>query len=318
MNKKKLWIYLAVLSVVCGLWGGAELFFPKKTEEEKNPPLFTKLNPSKITEIQWQRSSEVIHLKKQPTWSIIRPISVPADGKAVDRLIESLSTLRPGQRFSVGKQGLSEFGLNDPKLKILFLIDGKWIELQIGDKNTVGNAYFGKVAASPEIFLLEDYILKDLDRDLYFLRDKRVFSFDLKQIQSLEIKADKTVFVVEKDAKGWSSRDLPGKRLKADFVETFISDLLWLQAKGFGDSGNKERKAGLKTSSIQLKLISQGKEAKEETLALGKEEPGKGYWAKSPLHQDVVLIEPNIVKKIPKGPQEWEDTTPPPSEKKGP
>ncbi|MBA4394055.1 MAG: hypothetical protein C0407_10925, partial [Desulfobacca sp.] len=165
---------------------------------------------------------------------------------------------------------------------------------------------------------VEDYIVKELDRDLFALRDKRVFSFDLNQVQAIEIKKDKKIFNVLRHPKGWMVKGLPEKRLNKDQVETFISDLLWLQAKGFGKSGPGDLKQGFKTSQVQVRLSSQGKGAKEEDLFLGKEEPGKGLWARSSLHQDIIMLDSTILKKIPDGPEGWEDKSPPPPAKKGP
>jgi hypothetical protein len=318
LNGKKLWIYLAVLLLVFVLWGGAKLFFPKKSEEAKNPPLFPNLITGKIAEIQWQRGTEVVHLKKKSSWVIIWPISVLADSKVVEGFLQTLTTLRPERRFADSKKDLKEFGLEVPKGKILFLVEGKWTEIQLGNKNPVGNASYVKVSNLPDFFLIEDPIIKELDRDLLALRDKRVFSFDLNQVQAMEIKKDKRAYSLERDPKGWMAKDLPGKKLNQDKVETFLSDLLWLQAKGFAESGPEDLKRGFKTPQILVRLSSQGKGAKEEALILGKEEPGKGLWAKSSLHKDVIVLDPSIFKKIPDGPEEWEEKSPPQPAQKGP
>jgi hypothetical protein len=318
LNLKKLWIYLAGLLVVAGLWGAIEIFFPKKSEEAKNPPLFHNLIAAKIQEIQWQRGAEVVHLKKTPSWRIIRPVSVSADSKVVDRFFQTLTTLRPERRFSESNKDLKEFGLEVPKEKILFLSAGKWAEIQLGNKNPIANAAYAKVSNSPDLFLIADPILKELDLDLMALRDKRVFSFNLNQVQILEIKRDKKAFSFERDPKGWMAKDQAGKKISQDKVETFLSELLWLQAKGFAESGSEDLKRGLKTPQVQVRLGSQGKGAKEEFLILGKEEPGKGLCAKSSLHKEVIVLDPTIFKKIPTGPEEWEDKSPPPPAKKGP
>lgn len=318
MNGKRLWIYLPVLLIVVVLWGGTELFFPKKSEEAKTPPLFPNLISGKITEIQWQRGTEVVHLKKSPSWTIIRPISVSADSKVVEGFLQTLTALRPEQRFSESGKDLQEFGLEVPKKKILFLIGGKWAEIQLGNKNPVGNATYVKVTNSSDLFLFEDTFVKGLDLDLLTLRDKRIFSFALNQVQTMEIKKDKKTFFLERAPKGWIAKDLAGKKLNQDKLETFLSDLLWLQAKGFAESGSEDLKRGLKTPQVQVRLTSQGKGAKEEVLILGKEESGKGLWAKSSLHKDNIVLDPTIFKKIPEGPEEWEDQSPPLPAKKGP
>ncbi len=318
MNLKKLWIYLAVLLFVAGVWGATEIFFPKKTEEGKTPPLFPGLTAAKIEEIQWQRGTEVVHLKKKPAWMILKPISVSADSRVIEGLLQTLITLRPERRFSESRKDLKEFGLEAPKVKILFLTAGKWAEIQVGNKNAVGNATYVKVSNSPDLFLIADTIVKELDTDLLTLREKRIFSFNLNQVQAIEIKINKKGFSLERDSKGWLAKGRPGKRLNKDQVDSFLYALLGLQARGFEEPGAEDLKRGLIPPHGTLRLSSRGKESREETLILGKEAPGKGLWAKSSLHKEDLILDPSIMKKIPESPEEWEDKTPPSPAKKGP
>lgn len=315
---KKLWIYLAILLVIGGLWGAVEFYWPQKTEETKQPLLFPNLNPATILEIRWQRGDQMIQAKRLTSWAIIHPISVPADTKVMEGLLHTLSTLRPEGRFSAAGKDLSEFGLKAPQLKISFLFDGKWKEMELGEKNALGMSRYGKLSMVPEVFLLGDYISRELDRDLLTLRDKRVFSLDQKQVQALVIKTDNKPFSFARDSKGWNVKTTPEKRVITEKVETFLSDLFRLQAKGFGQSDQKKFNPGISASRIQLTLMAQGKDGREETLILGKEEPGKGFWAKSPLHKETILLEPTFLKNIPKGPEEWEEKASPAPAKKGP
>jgi hypothetical protein len=316
--KKKLWIYLIVLFVIGGLWGVAEFFFPKKPEETKPPRLFPYLNPAKILEIRWQRGDEMIQVNKQEGWSIIHPMTMPADTKVMEEFLRTLTALRPDGKFPLAGQELKAFGLKDPHLRIFFLAEGKWTELDLGGKTAVGKARYGKLAAASDLFLLEDFLVKELDRDLFALRDKRVFSLDLKQIQNLAIKTDNKDITFEKDPKGWRIKASPEIKVSNEKVENFLADLLRLQAIGFRESGTEDFRLGLKASRVHMKVTSQGKEAKEETLILGKEEQGRGLWAKSSRHKEAIFLAPTVLKNIPKGPEEWEEKVSVPPVKKGP
>jgi len=163
-----------VLLGVAGLWGLGEFIFPQKSEEIKNPPLFQNLAADKIQEIKWQRGAEVIHLKKDKGWKIIQPIPGPADSRVIDGVLQTLIHLRPERRFSESRSDLKEFGLDSPKVKILFLSQGKWSEIQVGKKTAVGTADYVKISNSPDLFLVEDYLIKALDHDLTDLREKKV------------------------------------------------------------------------------------------------------------------------------------------------
>jgi hypothetical protein len=170
---KKLWIYLLVLLVIAGLYGALTFYSPKENEEIKNP-LFQNLAADRVQEIQWQRGPDIIHLKKEAHWQIIRPISKPADSKTVERILKTLITLRPERKFAGSKKNVKEFGLDSPRLKILFLTQDKWFEIQVGNKTAVGNACYIKTSNSTDLFLIDETLVKELDRDLESLREKKV------------------------------------------------------------------------------------------------------------------------------------------------
>ncbi len=172
MILKKFWIYLLVLLVVAGLYGVVTFFFPKENEE--SPPLFQNLTADRVQEMEWQRGPDIVHLKKEAHWQIIRPISEPADSKAVERILHALITLRPERKFAESKKDLKEFGLDSPRLKILFLNQGKWSEIQVGNKTAVGNGCYVKISNSTDLFLIDENLVKELDRDLESLREKKV------------------------------------------------------------------------------------------------------------------------------------------------
>jgi hypothetical protein len=171
---KKLWIYLAVLLFVAGLWAVSEFMVPRKTEELKPAPFFSNLKTDKIVEIQWQRGAEVVHLKKNKRWEIVQPVSVPADLSVVNNILRTLVALTPGKRFSVSGQDWKEFGLDSPRVKIIFFNQGKWFEIQVGKKTPVGNDSYVRVSNSPDLFLVQDFLIQELDQNLSALEEKKV------------------------------------------------------------------------------------------------------------------------------------------------
>lgn len=174
MILRKLWVYLSILVVVAGIWAAMEFFFPKKSGDIKNQALFPGISSAKIVEIQWRRGAEVIHLKKEGSWKIIQPISGPADSKVVEGILQTLTTLRWERKWSDPKQDLKEFGLDIPRVKILFLTQGKWFELQVGNKTAVGDNCYIKIFNSSDLFLIEEHSVRELDRDLSALNEKKI------------------------------------------------------------------------------------------------------------------------------------------------
>jgi hypothetical protein len=318
LNLKKLWIYGLILLTVSGLLAVVQFVFPKKTEETTPPPLFRNLGSDDIQAIKWMRGTEVVHLKKDKGWKIIQPIAAPADASVLEGVLQALIQIRPERKLFASGADLKEYGLDSPKIKIFFLSRGKWSEIQVGKKTSVGSNDYVKLSDFPDFFLIDDYLIKELAPDLSALREKKLFSLAVNRIQTAEIRIGQKGFSLERELKGWKVKGRPEIKLSHDKVNGFLSDLIGLRAKGFADSGIKDPQWGLKEPRVQVALLSDEKNQRKEILKIGKEDPPRGLWAESSFLDAVVILEPSFLKKIPQAIEDWEDTSPSPSPKKGP
>jgi hypothetical protein len=315
---RKLWIYLAVLLFVAGMWGAGEFLFPPKTEKEIKPLLFGNLSPDKIQEIRWQRGPEVVLLKKNKEWEILQPLSARADSWAVENLLLALTNLKPERRLSEIQPGAEEFGLYPPKVKISFFAQGKWSEILVGNKTAFGQDFYVKVSSIPDLLLVQEFIIQDLDRDLFSLREKKVFSIPVDQVQSMEFHTNQKDFYLEKTSEGWKQKGRSEGEMNKKQVDSFLNEVLQLKVKGFAGPGSNNPQWGLKSPNYQILLNPRGKENKREILSLGKEDPAKGLFAMSTNHNEVIFLDPAILKKLPQDLEAWKTKTPAPSDKKGP
>ncbi len=318
MSLRKLWIYLAVLFLVAGTWGAVEFLFPPKTEKGENPLLFGNLSPEKIQEIRWQRDIEVIHLKRNKDWEIIQPLSARADTGVVENLLQTLTSLKPERRLSEVKPGGEEFGLNPPRVKISFSAGGKWFELLVGNKTAIGRDFYAKVSTVQDLLLVPEFIIQDLNRDLFSLREKKVFSVPADQVQSLELKTGKQSFYLEKTPEGWKQKGQSEGEINKKEVDSFLTEVLQLKIKGFAGPGINNPQWGLKSPICQLRLNLRGQTDKGEVLSLGKEDPKIGLPATSTIHNEVFYLDPAILKRFPGDLEAWKNQSPPPPDKKGP
>lgn len=318
MSSKKLWVYLTVLILVAGIWGAVKILFPSKTEEEKNPLLFGKLSPAVIQEIRLKRGPEQVQLKKNKEWEILQPESVRSDSWSVENLLRTLTSLKAERRFSEIKPGSEEFGLNPPRVKISFFAQGKWFEILIGNKTAVGEDFYVKVSTAPDLLLVQEFIIQDLDQDLFALRDKRIFSIPVDQIQSLEFLVKKKSYYLERTPEGWKQKDRSVGEIDKKQVDSFLNEMNQFKVKGFAGQGINNPQWGLESPSYQILLNLRGKDNKEEILSLGKEDPKSGIPARSTLHNEVVFLDPAVLKKLPRDLEAWKRQVPSPPEKKGP
>lgn len=306
MSWKKVWGYLAVLVVVAGAFIVSEWFIPRQAKDGDPPPIFT-LTPEAIQEIRWQRGESVIELKKNKTWEMVKPLSTPADPLVVNGVLQVLSSLKPERKFQPEGKDLNEFGLNPPLLRIDFTAQGKKHELQLGSKTAAGQSRYVKTSLLPEIFLVEAFIVKELDRDVLALREKKVFSLTPDQIEALEIGVGKKNLQWVKTAQGWVEKGHPEKRLAKNRVESLILDLTWVKAKAFLEGEKESPGWGLKEPAYRIRLTGGGKEKKDEELLIGAEAGGQGFYARSGLYPSALIIEGEIMKKIPADLSGWEE-----------
>jgi hypothetical protein len=314
VNPKKIWIYLGILMGVAVLWLALERVFPKKTEEEKHPALFGDLEAGKVKEIRLEKGQEQIALKNTQGWRIESPISVNADDRMVADILQTLTTLNPERILTGSNKALKEFGLDSPKLKIHFLSQGRWFDLAVGNKTAVGTAYYARASTSTDPFLINEYQFRALERNLFDLRDKKLFSFSQDQVQFLEIQQKNKTYALVKDGKGWKANDRAESGLNSVKVNTFISDLFWVRVTAFSEGEREEPAWGLGHPQARI-ILRSDKNRPEEILKIGNDVPSKGLCAWSSHQKEILFLEPSFMKKIPDSLEEWEDRAPSPAKK---
>jgi hypothetical protein len=221
--------------------------------------------------------------------------------------VQVLSNLKPERKFLPEGKNLNEFDLNPPLVRINFIAQGKKFELHLGSKTVAGQAQYVKASHLPDIFLVEAFTVKELDRDLLALREKKVFSFSPDQIEGLEIGVGKKSRQLVKTAQGWVEQGQPEKRLDKKRVESLILDLTWVKAKEFLEGEQESPEWGLKEPAYRVRLTGGKKDKRDESLWIGAEAGGKGFYARSGLHPSALIIEGEILKKIPVDLTGWEE-----------
>lgn len=235
----------------------------------------------------------------------------------MDSLIRTLIGLKAERRYAEKNWQNRDFGLYPPRLKVRFEGRGKKYELWVGNRNPTGTYYYAKVPQTPDLLLIDDYHIQDVDRSLFDLRDKRVFSLTLPRIRKVEVKTPAKTFVLEKEGEGWKVEADPALKLNTTPVENFLNDLLETKVQSFVGEERETSRWGLQSTDYLIRLISADKPPVEEWLKLGKEATGKGIYARSSLHKEAFFLNPQILNKLPTNLENWKYIPPPPEGKKG-
>jgi len=310
LSRKRVWVYLAILVVVAGGVIVSEFFVPRQAKEDDTSPIF-KLTPGGIENIVWRRGEAVIELRKNKGWEMVKPLSTPADPMVVEGVLQALSDLKAERKFQSEGKDLSPYGLNPPSTRIVFTSQGKTYELLLGAKTVAGQTQYVQVSHLPDIYLVEAFTVKELDRETLALREKRVFSLAADQIEGLEIGVGEKNLLLEKTAQGWVEKGQPERRLNKNRVESLLQDLTWVKAREFLEGEREDPGWGLKEPALRIRLTGAGKEKKEEWLSIGVEAEGKGFYGRSGRYPAALIIDGEMVKKIPTDLAGWEEKLPP-------
>jgi hypothetical protein len=301
-------IGLTLILVALGsavLWDEFKRRPAKETAEENSKLVFqlkdTSLKSIRLTdgqrEVLFECTDETGKLCKsgdQTEWKMSAPLKLKADSSNVNALVSTLGHLNPSSTIDLKEetatkkdQLLKQYGLTPDALKKAPQVEVTTTEgsihLYFGDTHPIGNGIFAiKANDDSKVFLIPTYFKANLERDLTYWRDKKLFSVKPHEIASFEARGSKGSYSVEKTDGKWSIKlnGKPGGKSPmektevtgdADSIDALLSSALYLSAKSFptDQKDSPSAKAVLKGYSPALTLQFQMKpETKSDPISL--------------------------------------------------
>ncbi|MBI4511029.1 MAG: DUF4340 domain-containing protein [Deltaproteobacteria bacterium] len=168
---------LSVLSGVVALLAAAVVLDePPKARTADSHRVLPGLAPGEIARLSLRAAGapEVVLERRGAALTIVAPAEVPADATAVNDLLSSLEHLSFRRRLRVPPDG---GGLATPRHAIsLRLRSGRSVDLLVGrDESALGGTWVGTSFHPGEVFLVDEYMVRALDRGLGDLRRRDLF-----------------------------------------------------------------------------------------------------------------------------------------------
>jgi len=313
MRSRKYIIYALILIVLAGYYAYFEVYLNKKKQqqEEKDKSVFSVLakdiDQIKVTRID---EGEIVLVREGTDWSITKPVQAGADKTEVEGLLNQIEKLKRERLAGENVGDVAQYGLTEPKLKVAFHHESKWSEIQFGDVNPVSNDIYARQADEDKVFLIAAGAYQLVDKSLFNLRDKRIFTVQSDQVDGVDVKKGQFHARLElaKEGKdqGWRLVGNEGFRVKKDKVEDFIRNLGWLRVSAFEDETDKNVSTyGLDKPNATVTL-KQGEVS--QTMILGASRPeGGGIYAKLVGKPGVTRIEERYFNEIPGEVRAFED-----------
>lgn len=211
----------------------------------------------------------------KPWWTLESPIQWEAAQSPVDALLAYASDLKAERMVDaeeVRSEGLSAFGLDQPRAEVtLHLPDGDK-RLLIGDITPVGGAYYAKVPEQEKVYTILSVDARPFLKDVNDFRHRGILSFDVNEVTELQLANPQGTTYLKKEGALWYLQK-PWHDL-ADYGA--VSTTLWpfssLTAEKFvDDSPNDLAQYGLDDPQATVRMvIGAAPEQKETKVLIGK------------------------------------------------
>ncbi|HXB98107.1 MAG TPA: DUF4340 domain-containing protein [bacterium] len=216
--------------------GWVKVLQPRREKAKEDAKLiFPGTSADSLGEILLRKQGEadVRLVRSGGTWALAQPIQAPADQDQVAGLVSQLAEAKREEIVADHDADLHEFGLDSPTGAVTFRPgspSAKALALFFGSNNPTGAFAYGMVDGRPEVFMTPLSVKTAALKSAADLRDKKVWSFDVAQVQSvdgpsLKLRRDKGLWTVtgpqgSEPAKGNGVTDWLGQLegLRADAV----------------------------------------------------------------------------------------------------
>jgi len=219
MNKKTTIILAVVLLFVVAYYSIFEVKIASKNAEKKeNEKILLSMSKDDISSFVYENKSRNIKaelIQKSNGWFLKSPVDYKADSYNIDTILNTILNSKYEDKIE-NVTNLDDFGLKAPK--IVFTLNtknGKKV-FNVGGKNpTETSLYVSFASDSKLVYLIGESNFYPLDKTVYDLRDKSLFSFDREKASVTKISNSFGDFILEKDKNADWNIESP-KKYKAD------------------------------------------------------------------------------------------------------
>src|SRR5437588_7768212 len=209
------WRYTLILAVVA-LAGVAYFRFfemkrPSKEEARQRAQNVVNFDRNKIDGIVIKNGDQQIEIRQRENkWRLETPLKDQADGALVENLLSDLESWQkegtiPAKDIEADKSKLTEYGLDNPKLKLKLLGQGRPPEIWFGKDAALEGRMYMRLQNSKQTFLAKQSIRKDIDKKPEEFRDRKLTDLTTAQVRRITLKTLAGEMELEKNADHWDT-----------------------------------------------------------------------------------------------------------------
>jgi hypothetical protein len=297
-----------LLLVVAVAFGGYIYFVESKkpvVDENAKKKVFS-YETGKIDQVEVKvAGGDTTALKKEKDgWTIVRPVTAPADQNAVNDIVTNLATLEEDRVVEENAADLKNYGLAQPRMDVTFNVSGEKGPKQIlfGDKSPTGVGVYAKLPSDKRVFLVGTSADTTFNRSTFDLRDKTALKFQQDKVDSLELVSKSQTIRLEKSGEEWKM--VKPIQAPADYVS--VQGVLGqLQAAQMTTLKDKpEDLKDLKQYGLDKPEVTAiiGTGAQKVTFELGKAGDAGSFWGREPSRPAVFTVANGLAEELKKKP----------------
>lgn len=235
MTYRSTLIYLLAVILFLGFY----LFETRREEKQKQDQEAIKallsLQPENLTRIALRKEKQDIVLEKRDggEWEITTPLRAPADPFALARIANILGALKYLRIISKDPRDLSEFGLEPPDFVISYRAGNKEGSLAFGDKSPVEEGFYARRDSDRTVYLVWGPDKADLNKTLFELRDKGLFTLQSNRVKRLVIERPDRTWILKRSENTWFLHGREDLALDQEKVEDILRITLVAEALSF-------------------------------------------------------------------------------------
>jgi hypothetical protein len=205
-----------------------ELKQPSTEEARRQAQNVVNFDRDKIDGIVIQNGDEKIELRRRDNrWRLETPIKDQADSSLIDNLLWDLGNWQKegtisAKEIDAGKSKLTEYGLNNPKLRLKLIGQNKPPAILFGKDAAFEGKMYVRFENSKETYLAGQSIKKDIDKKPEDFRDRKLTDLTNAHVSRVILKTPTGEIELQKKGDRWEIL----KPLRAPGDDQKIGDLI--------------------------------------------------------------------------------------------
>lgn len=202
-----------LLLVITGLLFAYLYFYdknkPSSAEAQRQAGNVVSLKTDEIEGIVIQNGDQKTELKRyDKKWRLESPVKDQADSMAIENLLSDIESWPKdatitAKEIDADKNGLNEYGLSKPKLRLKLVGAGAPPEILFGKDTALEGKMYVRFDNSKETYVVSQSVRKDVEKKPDDFRDKKLTDLTMSQVARVVVKTRAGEMEMEKKGDHW-------------------------------------------------------------------------------------------------------------------